>query len=77
METLGGKPSSSSNCSFELFELILLSKVNTQFSIEQFEPTVSQSKVPSPPLTGGAIYLYTYIYIYVYRYIRYYIYMYI
>ena len=35
---------------FELFELILLLRLDKQFSIEQFEPTVSQSTVP-PPLT--------------------------
>ena len=36
---------------FELFELFLLLKLDNQFSIEQFEPTVSQSTVssPSPP----------------------------
>ena len=36
---------------FELFELILLLKFNKQFPVEQFEPTVSQSTVPSSPLT--------------------------
>ena len=34
---------------FEFFELIILSKLDKEFSIEQFEPTVSQSTVPSPP----------------------------
>ena len=33
---------------FKLFELILLVKLDRQFLIEQFEPTVSQSTVPSP-----------------------------
>ena len=32
------------------FELILLLKLDKQFPVEQFEPTVSQSTVPSPPL---------------------------
>ena len=35
---------------FELFELILLLKLDKQFSIKQFEPTVSQLAVSSPPL---------------------------
>ena len=35
---------------FELFELIPLLKLDKQLSIEQFEATVSQSTVPSPPL---------------------------
>ena len=35
---------------FELFELILLLKLDGQFHVEQFESTVSQSTVPSPPL---------------------------
>ena len=35
---------------FELFELILLLKSDKQFPVEQFEATVSQSTVPSPPL---------------------------
>ena len=33
--------------SFKLFELFLLLKLDKQFSIEQFEPTVSQSTVSS------------------------------
>ena len=37
-------------CQFELLELFLLLKVDKQFSIEQFEATLSQSRVPSPPL---------------------------
>ena len=37
------------NSGFSSFSLILL-KVDKHFSIEQFEPTVSQSAVPSPPL---------------------------
>ena len=38
------------NYDFELFELIILSKFDKQFPVEQFEATVSQSTVPSPPL---------------------------
>ena len=34
---------------FELFELILLLNLDKQFPVEQFEATVSQSTVPSPP----------------------------
>ena len=34
---------------FELFEFILLSELDKQFPVEQFEPTASQSTVPSPP----------------------------
>ena len=37
---------------FELFELILLLKLDTKFPVEQFEATVSQSTVPSPALTS-------------------------
>ena len=36
---------------FELFELLLLFKLDKQFPVEQFEATVSQSTVTSPPLT--------------------------
>ena len=42
--------------SYSLIEnktLILLFKLDNNFSIEQFEPTVSQSRVPSPPLRDG------------------------
>ena len=35
---------------FELFELILLLKLDNRFPVEQFEATVSQSTVPSPHL---------------------------
>ena len=34
---------------FELFELILLLKLDKQFPVEQCEATVSQSTAPSPP----------------------------
>ena len=39
----------------ELFELILLLKLDKQFPVEQFEATVSQSTVPSPPLISGHV----------------------
>ena len=45
-----GNPHRAQIYKFELFELILLLKVNKQFSIEQFETTVSQSTVSSPLL---------------------------
>ena len=38
------------NSQFELFELILLLKLDKHFPVEQFEATVSQSAVPSPSL---------------------------
>ena len=38
---------------FKLFELILLLKLDKQFPVEQFEPTVSQSTVPSPLLSSA------------------------
>ena len=44
----GWRPSSSSNFSIRAFALILFVKLDKQFSIERFEPTVSQSTVPSP-----------------------------
>ena len=37
---------------FQLFELILLLKLDKQFPVEQFEATVSQSTVPNPLLTS-------------------------
>ena len=37
---------------FELFELILLLNLDRRFPVEQFEATVSQSTVLSPPLTS-------------------------
>ena len=42
-------------CQFELFELILLTKSDKQLPVEQFEAAVSQSAVPSPPLSGTAV----------------------
>ena len=44
-----GNPHRAQFFQFELFELILLLKLDRQFSVEQFEPSVSQSTVPSPP----------------------------
>ena len=35
---------------FELFELILLSKLDERLPVERFEATLSQSALPSPPL---------------------------
>ena len=44
---------------FELFELIFLLKLDKQFSIERFEPTVSsQSTVSSPPLDSAPLRMY-------------------
>ena len=39
----------------ELLELVLLLKLDKQFPVEQFEVTVSQSTVPSPPLINNEI----------------------
>ena len=52
----GWKPSSSPICSIqgELFELILLLKLDKRFPVEQFEATVSQSTVHSHPLRDPA-----------------------
>ena len=47
-----GNPHRAQISQFELFELILLSKLDRQLPVEQFEATVSQSTVPSPPLNG-------------------------
>ena len=45
-----GNPHRAQISQFELFELILLFKLDKQFPVEQFEATVSQSTVPSPLL---------------------------
>ena len=47
-----GNPHRAQTCKFELFELIILLKLDIQFSIEQFEPTLPQSTVSSPPLSS-------------------------
>ena len=44
-----GNPHRAQIVQFELFELCVLLNLDKQFSVEQFEPTVSQSTVPSPP----------------------------
>ena len=46
-----GNPRRAQIRQFELFQLILLLKLDKQFPVEQFEATVSQSTVPYPPLT--------------------------
>ena len=45
-----GNPHRDQIYKFELFELILLLKLDTQIPVEQFEATVSQSRAPSPLL---------------------------
>ena len=45
-----GNPHRAQIWQFELFELVLLLKLDKQLPIERFEATVSQSTVPSPPL---------------------------
>ena len=45
-----GNPHRAQISRFELFELILLSKLDKQLPVEQCEATVSQSTAPSPPL---------------------------
>ena len=59
---------------FELFELILLLKLDKQFPVEQFEAAMSQSTVPSPPLKFACVYIYIYMYMYMCIYIYIYIY---
>ena len=48
-----GKPHRGHISQFELFELILLLKLDGQFPVDQFEATGSQSTVPFPPLQAG------------------------
>ena len=43
-----GNPHGAQKSQFDLFELILLSKLDKQFPVEQFEATVSQSTVVPP-----------------------------
>ena len=45
-----GNPHRAQISQFELFELILLLKLDKQLPVERFEATVSQSTVPSPLL---------------------------
>ena len=47
-----GNPHRAQIVQFELSELILLSTLDKQLPVEQFEATVSQSTVPSPPETS-------------------------
>ena len=50
MDDTVGNPHRAQIFQFEFFELDLLSRLDKQVSAEQFEPTVSQSTVPSPLL---------------------------
>ena len=43
-----GNPRRAQIYQFELFELILSSKLDKRFPVEQFEATASQSTAPSP-----------------------------
>ena len=52
-----GNPHRAQICQFEVFEPILLLKFDKRFPVEQFEATVSQSTVPSPPLKGCLLFL--------------------
>ena len=45
-----GNPHRAQISQFDLFELILLLKLDKQLPVEQFKATVSQSSVPSLPL---------------------------
>ena len=44
-----GNPHRAQMSQFELVELILLLRLDKQFPVEQFEATIPQSTVPSPP----------------------------
>ena len=44
-----GNPHRAQISQFELSELVLLLKLDKQLPVEQFEATVYQSTVPSPP----------------------------
>ena len=50
-----GNPHRAQISQFEMFELILLLKLDRQFPVEQFEATASQSTVPPPPLVLRAL----------------------
>ena len=45
-----GNAHRAQSCQLELFQLILLLKLDKRLPVEQFEATVSQSTAPSPPL---------------------------
>ena len=77
-----GNPHRAQSYRFELFELTLLSKLDRQFPVEQFEATVSQSTVPPLLKAGGGrsgvaagpghniyIYIHTHVYMYIFTYI--------
>ena len=49
-----GSPHRAEISPFELFELVLLLRLDKQFPVQQFEAMVSQSTVPSPLLTVAA-----------------------
>ena len=48
-----GNPHRAQMSQFELFELVLLLKLDRQSPVEQFQPAVSHSAVPSPPRALG------------------------
>ena len=50
-----GLPHRAQIVQFELFELFVLLELDQRFSIEQFEPTVSQSTVPPPPPLNNVV----------------------
>ena len=49
----GWKPHRAQIDQFELFELLLILKLDNVLFMGRFEPTVSRSTVSSPPLIGG------------------------
>ena len=48
-----GSPHRAQISQFDIFEFILLLKLDEHFPVGQFEAAVSQSAVSSPPLTGA------------------------
>ena len=52
-DTVGNPHRAQCFYKFGLFELILLSKLDKHFPVEQFEATISQSTVPSPSQSFG------------------------
>ena len=44
-----GIPHQAQISQFDLFEFIMFLKLDKQFPVDQFEATLSQSTVPSPP----------------------------
>ena len=49
-----GSPHRAQICQFELFERILLLKLDKRFPVEHFEATAPQSTVPSPLIVSDA-----------------------